>query len=87
VRATGGDAPELVVAFLSELVRLEDTDRFVARRVTAVVAKEMDSLRAELHGEPWDAARHVRRKEVKAVTFHRLHVSRKPPRARVILDI
>ncbi|MCI4321239.1 MAG: archease [Thermoplasmata archaeon] len=87
VRTRGAGVSELVVAFLSELIVLEDSERFVARRVAAHVTRGAQSVTARAYGEPWDAARHERRKEVKAVTMHRLRVSASPPRARVILDI
>ncbi|MCI4322379.1 MAG: archease [Thermoplasmata archaeon] len=87
VRARGSGVSGLVVAFLSELIVLEDSERFVARRVVAHVSGGNRSVAARAYGEPWDAARHERRKEVKAVTMHRLRVSVAPPRARVILDI
>jgi SHS2 domain-containing protein len=87
VRASGSTVSGLVVAFLSELILLEDSERFVARRVVAHVARGNRSVAARAYGEPWDPARHERRKEVKAVTMHRLRVSASPPRARVILDI
>jgi SHS2 domain-containing protein len=88
VRATGRDPNSLLVSFLSELVALEDTDRFVARRVVArVVFGPSPTATGTAFGEPWDAARHLRRKEVKAVTLHGLAVHLRPPRARVILDI
>jgi SHS2 domain-containing protein len=88
VRATGPDANALVVAFLSALIALEDTERFVARRVTArVVLGDFPTATGKAYGEPWDPARHERRKEVKAVTLHELAVHTRPPSARVILDI
>jgi SHS2 domain-containing protein len=88
VDATGSDPTSLLVAFLSELVALEDTERFVARRVVARVAlRPTPTARGTVYGETWDAARHLRRKEVKAVTLHGLAVQLRPPRARVILDI
>ena len=87
MRVEGSEVADLVVRYLSELVLLEDTERFVARRVVAQVGRGATSLSAEAYGEPWDPARHLRRKEVKAVTLHRLRVSLSPPSARVILDI
>ncbi|MCI4326645.1 MAG: archease [Thermoplasmata archaeon] len=88
VRATGSDPNSLVVAFLSELIVLEDTERFVARRVVAQVRLgPAPSVTGTAYGEPWDPERHLRRKEVKAVTLHGLDVRRNPPSARVILDI
>lgn len=87
VAARSGDLPGLVVSFLSELVRLEDTEGFVARRVHARLDAGATSVRAEAVGEPWDPERHPRKVDVKAVTMHRLAISLDPPRARVILDI
>jgi SHS2 domain-containing protein len=88
VRASGTDASGLLVAFLSELIALEDTERFVARRVVARVhLGRASSVTGRLFGEPWDPRRHLRRKEVKAVTLHGLAVRLRPARARVILDI
>ncbi|HKV90361.1 MAG TPA: archease [Thermoplasmata archaeon] len=87
VRVRAGGADELAVRFLSELIGLEDGERFVARRVATHVRGRATSVTADVFGEPWDAERHLRRKEVKAVTMHRLAVSLDPPRAKVILDI
>jgi SHS2 domain-containing protein len=88
VRASGPDANALLVAFLSAWIALEDTERFVARRVTArVTLGASPTATGEAYGEPWDPTRHERRKEVKAVTLHELAVHTRPPSARVILDI
>jgi SHS2 domain-containing protein len=88
VRATGPDVNGLLVAFLSDLITMEDTERFVARRVAARVSLgNAPAATGDAYGEPWDPARHVRRKEVKAVTLHELKVETRPPSARVILDI
>ncbi|HEV2519727.1 MAG TPA: archease [Thermoplasmata archaeon] len=88
VSASGSDLAGLVVAFLTELLLLEQDDGFVGRRLAArTVGDPPTAVRATVSGETIDAARHVRRKEVKAITFHRLEVDLDPPRARVILDI
>ncbi|HXQ94369.1 MAG TPA: archease [Thermoplasmata archaeon] len=88
VRATGPDLNGLLVAFLSELIAMEDTERFVARRVTAhLTLGARPTATGIAYGEPWDPTRHLRRTEVKAVTLHELAVETHPPRARVILDI
>jgi SHS2 domain-containing protein len=88
VTVRGPDLPGVAVALLSELIVLEETERFVARRVIVrTVRGSSISLDATVYGETWDAGRHDRRKEVKAVTLHRLRVERRPPTARVILDI
>lgn len=88
VRARARDGPGLAVALLSELIVLEQTEEFVARRVIVRSQwRPTPSLVADVYGERWDQDRHDRRKEVKAVTLHRLEVTLDPPTARVILDI
>ncbi len=88
VHARGGDLGALVVGYLSELVKLEAADGFVGRRVRVELSGDPPrELRAAIEGERLDPARHVRRKEIKAITFHRLEASLDPPRVRVIVDI
>lgn len=88
VRAVGRDLTTLVVAFLGELILLHDTEGFLVRDLTVrLVGTPPTALLAVAQGEPFDAERHPRRVEVKAVTLHRLTVGLQPPRARVILDI
>ena len=87
VRARAPDPARLAVAFLSELILLEDSERFVGHRVTARLDLTRTSVEAEVRGEPWDTERHPRKIDVKAVTLHRLALSLEPPSARVILDI
>jgi SHS2 domain-containing protein len=87
VSSKGAGLSELVVAFLSELLLLEDSESFVGGRVVARLGPGARTVSADVIGEPWDATRHVRRTDVKAATYHRLVVSLDPPRARVILDI
>jgi SHS2 domain-containing protein len=88
VTASGADLPSLVVAYLTELLLLEQDDGFVGRKITArLVGDPPSAVLATVEGERLDEARHVRRKEVKAVTLHRLSVELDPPSARAILDI
>ena len=88
VRASGNDAPELVVAFLNELLALEETDGFLARRIVArPEGRALTAVTATLHGEPFDPARHIARTEVKAVTYHDLVFDPRAGRARVIVDL
>lgn len=88
VQAEGNDLPSVVVAFLTELLLLEQTEGFVGRSVEAHVdGRGPARVTAEVVGERIDASRHVRLKEIKAVTLHRLEIGLDPPSARVILDI
>jgi SHS2 domain-containing protein len=88
VSASAPDPEGLVVAFLTELLLLEQEDGFIGRRMTArAIGSPPTAVLATVQGERLDEARHVRHTEVKAVTLHRLKVGLDPPRARVILDI
>jgi SHS2 domain-containing protein len=88
VSASAADPSGLVVAFLTELLLLEQTEGFVGRKVRArTVGTPPTAVLADVLGERLDATRHARRKEIKAVTLHRLEIGFDPPRARVILDI
>lgn len=88
VRARGRDPPELVVAFLTELLALEDAEGFLARRIEArPQGRPVRSVVARLWGEPFDPARHHPRTEVKAVTYHQLLFDPRRGKARVIVDI
>jgi len=88
VRASGADTSELVVAYLTELLLLEQTEGFLGRRIdVTLTGAPPRELGATVHGEPFDPDRHPRRTEVKAITWHRLEVDLMSGRARVIVDI
>lgn len=88
VSASGSDPVALVVAFLSELVTLEQTEGFLAREIEVrLVGRPPTALVAQLKGEPIDPARHRLRIEVKAITMHGLALDLDRGRARVIVDI
>jgi SHS2 domain-containing protein len=88
VQASGEDPGGLVVAYLTELIGLHDTDGFVARAIRCrAVGTPPTALLATLRGETWDADRHPERFDVKAATYHQLEVDLTRLRARVILDI
>lgn len=88
VSVSATDAAGLVVAFLTELLVLEEATGFLARRVRVYpVGEPPTALLARLTGEPFDPARHPRRKEVKAITLHELRFDPAHGSARVIVDI
>lgn len=88
VSASGSDPASLVVAYLNELLLLQQTEGFVAREIRArPVGNPPTAIIAILTGELFDPARHPARKEVKAVTFHNLEIDLADGRARVIVDI
>lgn len=88
VQASGGDLPSLVVAWLGEVLLLQQTEGFLVREIHArPVGDPPTAIVARVEGEMFDAARHPRRKEVKAITLHQLQVDLPRGRARVIVDI
>ena len=88
VTASGGDVEQLTVAYLSQLLLLEQEEGFLVREISArAIGRPPTSILATVRGEAFDAARHPRRVEVKAITMHRLTVDLVDRRARVIVDI
>ena len=88
VSASGEDPTELVVAYLTELLVLEQTDRFLGRAIHArPVGEPPTAIVASVSGERFDPERHTARTEVKAVTLHDLVFDAARGRARVIVDI
>jgi SHS2 domain-containing protein len=82
------DVEGLLVAWLSDLLTVFAAEAFVPK--TFVVDEVTDHrVRATVHGEPVDPARHRFRLDVKAVTYHQLEIAQEKDgwRARVIFDV
>ena len=88
VQASAADPAALAVRFLEALLLLLDADDFLVRRLkVTLIGSPPTALLAIASGETFDPARHERRKQVKAVTYHGLSVDLTQGRARVIVDI
>ena len=87
VAARSEDAEALAVDFLVEVMNAIQADRFMVHHISARAGQW--HVRAELHGEPYDADRHAIDREVKAVTYHRLRIEPVEGRwaGEVILDL
>ncbi|MDR7518384.1 MAG: archease [Armatimonadota bacterium] len=87
-RVEADDLPGLLVAWLNDLLNVLSAESFVPK-VFVVDEVGEGRLRATLHGEPTDPARHRFRLDVKAATYHGLEVSETDGRwmARVIFDV
>ncbi len=86
--ASGEDPTSLVVAYLSQLLLLQQEESFLVREIRArPLGEPPTAVVASVRGEPFDPARHPARIEVKAITFHDLEIDLKRGRARVIVDI
>jgi len=81
----------LLFDFLQELIYFKDAERLLLRVRHAQIDEKHKKyfLKAEAVGEPLDAARHLQRADVKAVTLHNFSVEKENGgwKARVLLDI
>jgi SHS2 domain-containing protein len=82
------DREELFVRWLSELLYIYEAERLVLCAFDPIFVRG-GRLRATVHGEPFDAERHRVFNQVKAVTYHRVQITRGNGLwvARVILDV
>lgn len=76
---------DLMVAWLSELLFLHETQRLLFKRFDVKV--KGSELKADIKGEVMDRGRHQMHMVVKAVTYHMIEVDPKKGRATVIFDI
>jgi SHS2 domain-containing protein len=84
----GRDRPDLMVNWLRELLFLFNGQNLLLEKVQ-IVKLTPTRLTAELGLGPFDAARHVFKNEIKAVTYHQVEVVpvENGWRARVIFDL
>jgi SHS2 domain-containing protein len=77
IAVSGSGLDDLLVRWLSEILFLEESRgwRFRACKVSAL-DRRAATLRGVAIGEPFDPERHSRMREVKAVTYHQLRITR-----------
>lgn len=88
VAVQGANREELLLHWLNELLYIREVKEFLGREF--VIAELSDThLRALVRGEKRDPGRHHFRREVKAVTYHRLQIRAKDTgwEAEVIVDL
>jgi len=86
--ASGGDTPELLFEWLSDILAVSDAEKLVFRRFE-VRERTGGRVRGCGWGEKFDRARHRAGTYVKAVTYHELRVEPTAEgwRAQVYLDV
>jgi len=92
VEVEAHDEYSLLYSWLEELlVRFETTNNLYCRFKISSIEKTPSGLRlkAKIWGEPLNLKRHLRKVGVKAVTYHRMEIVKKPKAiiVRFILDI
>ena len=88
IQVSAQDRSELLIAWLSELLYLFDTERKLFCR-SEILNLTTNALHARVHGETFDPVRHAIRHDVKAVTYHGIEIQGRPGswKATVIFDI
>jgi SHS2 domain-containing protein len=88
IHLEGSDFEDLLVRWLSELLYLYDTQRFLSCTATFSTL-EPTRLAATVQGEPFDATRHPIDTEIKAVTYHQIAIKQADGgwHAQVIFDL
>ena len=71
---SGEEEEEQIVNFLNEVLFLVFGYRWLPRRIASIIWGER--IKAELIGEPLDSKRHRIEREIKAVTYHNLSITR-----------
>ncbi len=84
IRLAAEDLPQLLVAWLSELLFLHETQHLLFSKFEVHIRGA--SLRAHAWGETIDKRKHELKLAIKAVTYHRLSVDVKKGVAEVIFD-
>ena len=74
LRVQAEDLEALAVDFLSRLLARLQVDHFMVHSLQVRQAGEL-ALEGVLSGEPYDPGRHEIGEEIKAVTYHQVHVS------------
>jgi SHS2 domain-containing protein len=89
IQLASNDLEQLLVDWLSELLYVHETERVLLCRFKVDVDHEKYKLVANAYGEKLDLSKHTYKTEVKAVTYHKLEVTRRNERwcVQVVLDI
>jgi SHS2 domain-containing protein len=91
VVAKGFDEESLLYNWLEAVLVKKDIDQEIFRSSDVRIRRTSKglSLRGTLHGEPVDARRHVFKRDVKAITYHEMSITRKDGRytLRFLLDL
>ena len=69
------DLEEALVSWLQELIYLFEVERFLAAEFQ-VAAASSSGVRARVRGERFDRTRHETRMDIKAATYHNLHIQK-----------
>jgi len=86
---TGETLDDLLYNFMAELIYLKDSENIFCSRFEIKISGDHKSLKGVVRGEPIDYNKHTIKTDVKAATYHDLHVREENGRysVRMILDL
>ena len=89
VEVAGETADDLLYSFISELIFLKDSENVFLSRFEIEIDNTEKSLKAVVRGEKIDYDKHEIKTDVKAATYHDLHIRKEEGRyvVRMILDL
>ena len=89
ISVAGETVEDLLFAFIAELIYLKDTENIFLSRFEIEIAPDGKTLKGVVRGEAIDYNKHVIKTDVKAATYHDLHVrkDRQGFSVRMILDL
>lgn len=85
IEASGEDDETRLYNFLSEVLFIEESEVFAFADFDVRI--EGDRVIATGWGEPLDLRRHHPKTEVKAITYHMMHIDPTVPELRVVFDV
>jgi SHS2 domain-containing protein len=85
----GETIEELLYNYMAELIFIKDSEKVFLSQFDVAITSDNTALKAVVRGESIDYNKHVIKTDVKAVTYHDLHVrvDREGYSARMILDL
>ena len=85
----GTDLDNLLIRYVSYLIFLFDTENFIVGSTNLDISiDESNRLRGKIYGEIYKESKHGYGVEIKAISYHMLHISEGPPsKIKLILDL
>ncbi len=85
----GNNLDNLLIRYISHLIFLFDTENFIVGSTNLeFFVDKKKKLKGKIYGEFYDESKHGYGVEIKAISYHMLHVSEGPPsKIKLILDL
>ncbi len=84
IDVSGDDLEDRLFAYLSEILFIMDAESVALCRFT--VSFDGDRVYGKAYGEPLDLKKHRPKTEIKAITYHMMHIDPDGPELTVVFD-